>query len=76
MQVLKTSKKKLDVDYLDTLSSMNNLAVTYKNQSRWDAAKELDVQVIKMRRKKLGADYPSTLNSINNLAVTYKNQSR
>jgi hypothetical protein len=51
---------------------MANLASTYRNQGRWDAAEELEVQVIEIRKERLGADHPDTLTSINNLAFTCK----
>jgi hypothetical protein len=49
---------------------MANLASTYQNQGRWDAAEEM--QVIETRKKKLGADHPSTLTTMNNLTLTWK----
>ncbi|RMZ82040.1 hypothetical protein DV736_g6643, partial [Chaetothyriales sp. CBS 134916] len=55
---------------------MGNLASTYRNQVRWEAAEELFVQVIETRKKKLGADHPDTLTSMANLASTYRNQGR
>jgi hypothetical protein len=69
---METSKKKLGADHPDTLTSMANLASTYRNQGRWDAAEELFVQVMEMSKKKLGADHPSTLTTMNNLAFTWK----
>jgi tetratricopeptide (TPR) repeat protein len=69
-------KKKLGADHPDTLNSMANLASTYGNQGRWDAAEELEVQVMETHKKKLGADHPDTLTSMNNLAQTYSNQGR
>ena len=68
--MIETSKKKLGVDHPSTLTSMANLALTYRNQGRWDAAEELEVQVMEMSKKKLGVDHPSTLTSMANLAVT------
>jgi hypothetical protein len=76
VQVMETRKKKLGADYLDMLTSMNNLVLTYRNQGRWDVAEELNVQVMETSKKKLGADHPSTLTSIANLASTYRNQGR
>ncbi|KAF2023397.1 hypothetical protein EK21DRAFT_105340 [Setomelanomma holmii] len=86
VQVIETCKKKLGADYLDTLTSIANLASTYRNQGRWDAAEELEVQnqgrwdaaeelevqVMETCKKKLGADHPDTLASMNNLAHTQK----
>jgi hypothetical protein len=50
---------------------MANLASTFWNQGRWDAAEELEVQVMEIRKKKLGADHPDTLCSIANLASIF-----
>ncbi|KAF1968794.1 hypothetical protein BU23DRAFT_479214 [Bimuria novae-zelandiae CBS 107.79] len=66
VQVMETRKKKLGADHPDTLTSMANLALTYRNQGRWDAAEELEVQVMETFKKKLGADHPDTLSSISN----------
>ena len=73
---METSKTKLGADHPDTLTSMANLASTFLNQGRWDAAEELEVQVMETSKKKLGADHPDTLTSIANLASTYRNQGR
>jgi hypothetical protein len=43
---------------------MDNLALTYKKQGRWDTAEELEVKVMETIKKKLGADHPDTLNSM------------
>jgi tetratricopeptide (TPR) repeat protein len=75
-QVLDIDKRMLGTDHPSTLSSMANLASTYRNQGRWDAAEELEVQVMETRKKKLGADHPDTLTSMANLASTLWNQGR
>ncbi|MBE3045205.1 tetratricopeptide repeat protein, partial [Candidatus Bathyarchaeota archaeon] len=66
----------LGPEHPDTLSSMANLASTYRNQGRWEEAENLEVQVMETRKTKLGADHPSTLTSMANLASTYWNQGR
>ncbi|KAJ5731809.1 uncharacterized protein N7483_006317 [Penicillium malachiteum] len=58
VQVMKTRKTKLGEDHSSTLTSMVNLASTYRNQGR----------------TKLGGDHPDTLTSMANLASTYWNQ--
>ena len=67
---------KLGLDHPDTLTSMGNLASTYRNQGRWDEAEKLLVEVMNAFKAKLGSDHPDTLNSMANLASTYKNQGR
>ncbi|KAF2181484.1 hypothetical protein K469DRAFT_638202 [Zopfia rhizophila CBS 207.26] len=71
---MKTRRRVLGVEHPHTPTSIANLASTYRNQSRWDAAERLDSQVMETRKKKLGADHPSTLTSMNNLAFTWKKQ--
>ncbi|OHW96584.1 kinesin light chain [Colletotrichum incanum] len=67
-----------------TLSSIANLALTYRNQGRWkeaeelevQEAEELEVQVMEISKRVLGEEHPNTLISIANLASTYRNQGR
>ena len=73
---METSKTKLGADHPSTLTSMANLASTYRNQGRWDDAEQLFVQVMETRKTKLGADHPDTLTSMANLASTFWNQGR
>ena len=71
-----TFKKVLGEEHPDTLTSMANLASTYRNQGRWKEAEELFVQVMETRKRVLGAEHPDTLTSMANLASTYRNQGR
>jgi tetratricopeptide (TPR) repeat protein len=75
-QVTETSQRVLGAKHPHTLSSINNLALTYSNQGRWKEAEKLEVQVIETRKRVQGAEHPDTLLSINNLASTYSNQGR
>jgi tetratricopeptide (TPR) repeat protein len=75
-QQIETERRKLGLDHPDTLTSMNNLAVTFRNQGRLDAAEELHMQVMETSKKTLGADHPDTLASMNNLALTFLSQGR
>ena len=74
MQVMETFKRVLRDEHPDTLTSMANLALTYRNQGRWKEAEELLVQV--MRKRALREEYPDMLTSMANLALTYRNQGR
>ncbi|KAF6842214.1 kinesin light chain [Colletotrichum musicola] len=60
----------------DTLTSMTNLASTYRNQGRWKEAEELDLRVVETTERVLGEEHPHTLTSMANLASTYRNQGR
>ncbi|GES56908.1 FabD/lysophospholipase-like protein [Aspergillus terreus] len=87
MQVIETHKEKLEADHPDRLTnmaylasrllfSMANLASTYRNQGRWKAAEELDMQVLERLNETKGADHPDTLVSMANLASTFWKQGR
>ncbi|OCK73870.1 hypothetical protein K432DRAFT_220962, partial [Lepidopterella palustris CBS 459.81] len=69
-------EKVLGPEHPSTLTSMGNLASTYRNQGRWKEAEELEVQVMETSSKVLGEEHPSTLTSMGNLASTYSNQGR
>ncbi|KAH6989185.1 kinesin light chain 3 [Ilyonectria sp. MPI-CAGE-AT-0026] len=75
-QAAQARKNALGPDHPSTLTSMANLASTYRNQGRWEEAEKLEVEVIETRKTKLGADHPDTLIGIGNLASTYRNQGR
>jgi len=64
VQVMETRKRVLGEEHLYTLTSMGNLASTYRNQGRWKEAEELDVQVMETRKRVLGEEHPSTLTSM------------
>ncbi|KAK7193328.1 phosphorylase superfamily protein, partial [Paraphaeosphaeria sporulosa] len=49
-QVMKTRKRVLGEEHPSTLTSMANLASTYRNQGRWKEAEELEVQVMETRK--------------------------
>ncbi|TKW55178.1 Kinesin light chain [Colletotrichum tanaceti] len=63
-------------EHPDTLSIMNNLALTYRERGRYKEAEELGIQVLETRIRVLGDEHPDTLISMNNLASTYLNQGR
>jgi len=62
--VMETRKRVLGQEHPDTLTSVANLASTYRNQGRWKEAEELDVQVMETRKRVLGQEHPDTLNSV------------
>ncbi|KAF1935763.1 hypothetical protein EJ02DRAFT_360766 [Clathrospora elynae] len=78
---MKTLKKVLGQEHIETLRSMAMVGEAYTLGGQWDAAEELFVQVMETFKTKLGADHPSTLTSMGNLAMgnlasTYWNQGR
>jgi tetratricopeptide (TPR) repeat protein len=74
--VLQSEKEVLGPEHPSTLTSMANLASTYRNQGRWKEAEDLEVQVIETRKRVLGQEHPFTLTDMANLALTYWNQGR
>jgi tetratricopeptide (TPR) repeat protein len=71
-------KAMLGSNHPDTLTAMNNLALTYNNQGRWDEAEKLQIQVIEEHITLGEPDYPGpfTLGILNNLALTYRDQGK
>ena len=45
----------LGQEHPDTLTSMANLAATYRNQGQWKEAEELRVKVMETRQRVLGS---------------------
>jgi tetratricopeptide (TPR) repeat protein len=76
VQVMQTRKRVLGDEHSYTLTSMANLASTYRNQGRWKEAEELNVQVMQTRKRVLGDEHPDMLTSMHNLAATYCNRGR
>jgi tetratricopeptide (TPR) repeat protein len=69
-------KDLLGKEHPDTLTSMTNLASTYREQGRWKEAEELQVSVIEANKRVLGEEHPHTLTGMFNLASTYRKQGR
>ncbi|KAF2185808.1 hypothetical protein K469DRAFT_777737 [Zopfia rhizophila CBS 207.26] len=69
---METRKKVLGPEHPDMLTTMANLALTYRNKGRWDEAEELVVQVMETCKRVLGPEHPDTLISMNNLSFTWK----
>jgi hypothetical protein len=69
-------EKIMHAEYLDALTNMEKLALTYRNQGRWMEAEEQDEQVMITTSRILGLKHAHTLISVGNLASTYRNQGR
>ena len=61
--MIETRKRVLGKEHPDTLTSMNNLAITWKEQGRNVKAIDLMGECIYLRTRILGADHPHTLSS-------------
>jgi hypothetical protein len=76
VQVMETSLRVLGEEHPDMLSSMANLASTYRNQGRWKEAEELQAKEFTMCTRALGPRHPDTLISMGNLACIWKGRGR
>jgi hypothetical protein len=74
VQVMETRKRVLGEEHPSTLTSMANLASTYRNQGRWKEAEELQAKELEICSRLLGKEHPDTLTSMNNFAFTLKGQ--
>jgi hypothetical protein len=63
VQVMEVGKRVRGVEHPDTLTSMNNLAFTWKEQGRDTEALNLMEECITVRTQILGTDHPDTLSS-------------
>ena len=57
-------------------TSLNNLAVLYRNQGKYAEAEPLYQRSLAIWEKALGKDHPDVATSLNNLAVLYHNQGK
>ena len=73
---METRKTKLGADHPNTLTSMHNLAIAYRDRGKWGDAERLQIQVVRIGKIALGLEHPYTLIYMNQLASTYMNQGR
>ncbi|OCK74099.1 kinesin light chain, partial [Lepidopterella palustris CBS 459.81] len=82
-RVMGKFKRVLAEEHPSVLTSMGNLASTFRNQGRWEA-EELSVQMMifvrvremETRNRVLREEHPDMLISMNNLTFTLKSQRR
>ena len=63
MQVIESRRRVLGAEHADTLSSMNNLAFTWKDRDRDKEAIILITECVPLRERVLGPDHPFTSSS-------------
>ena len=61
---------------LETALALNNLAVLYRLQGKYDHAEPLLVRSLTIREKTLGPDHPGVAVCLDNLAVLYQSQDK
>jgi len=75
-QNLEKQKEVFGPFHPNTLTSMNNLAVLYESQGKYDDAEPLFMECLEKTKRALGPDHPDTLASMNNLARLYESQGK
>lgn len=63
MQVVESRKRVLGAEHADALSSMSNLAFTWKDQDRNKETIILMIECVQLRERVLGPDHPFTSSS-------------
>jgi tetratricopeptide (TPR) repeat protein len=73
---LETRRNLLGTDHLDTIDSMNRLAITFHAQGRYEAAEPMWKSVAAIRERLLGREAHGTLTVLGNLAAVYRDLGR
>jgi Tfp pilus assembly protein PilF len=66
----------LDPDHPDVAASLNNLALLYDHQGRYDQAEPLYVRALALRERVLGPDHPHTITARQNYAILLQHRLR
>ena len=72
LRSLAIRKKVLGPGHLDVASSLNNLAVLYKDQGRYAEAEKLFQRSQTITEKAVGPEHPDMARNLNNLALLYR----
>ena len=72
----KIMNSQLDPNLSNSRAAMNNLALLYHNQGKYDKAEPLLEQCYEMMKSKIRPDHPDTMTAMNNLAVLHYKQGR
>jgi tetratricopeptide (TPR) repeat protein len=75
-RALEIRRRVLGDEHHDTLSSMNNLAVLYQDESKLAKAEALFVKALEVRRRVLGNEARDTIMVMTNLGSVYQFQGR
>ncbi len=66
----------LGPDHPSFATSLNNLALLYRAQDRFEEAESLYQRSVSIKEQALGPDHPALAASLNNLANLYRDQGR
>ena len=75
-QIYILRKKVLGADHLDTLTSMNNISLSYMLHGMWAEAEEMNTQSLTAQKKLLGKKHILTMESTADWALIYINQDK
>ena len=73
-ETLTFRKRVLPADHPDIATSMNNLAIAYRDLGRHEDALQLLEEKLAVRKRMLPADHPDIATSMGNLASTYRDE--
>jgi hypothetical protein len=73
-RALKGREKALEIEYLNTLINVNNLASMLQYRGKYKDAEKMNRRALEGREKALGAEHPDTLASVSNLASVLRKQ--
>ena len=76
VKTLEITKHVLGKQHPDTLKSINNLAILYWSQGRYDEAAPLYVKTLEFQKRVLGEEHPDMLQTLYLLAKLYGDQGR
>ena len=70
-QAMGVLEREIGESHTYTITSMNNLAISYRDLGQYDKEQPLREKVLQLHRAKLGEDHQSTINSMESLATNY-----
>ena len=75
-RALTIREQQLGPEHPDTATSLNNLALLYDTQGKYEQAEPLYQRALAIREAALGYEHPATATSLYNLAELYRNQGK
>ena len=76
LEKYRETREQNDPDTVNHATALNNLALLYKKQSKYDTAEPLYKRAIEIGEKTLGTDHPDVATRYNNLAELYRAQGK
>ena len=75
-RVLSGEEKQLGVGHPDTLITLDNMALVFGNQGKYDMALEWHQRALAGREKHMGVDHPDTLSTVQHMAYVFATQGK